>query len=132
MARIHGRKGRLYAGLIGSTASAEPMTFLSKFDIMFETDDVEVTAFGDTNKVYVTGLPDASGSFAGFYDTATDQLYTAAVDGVSRRFYLYPTTDDTATYWFGEATFDFKVEQEVSGAVNVSGSFKPTTAVNKN
>jgi len=132
MARpIHGRKGRLYVGLASSTASAEPVANLSKYDITFETDDVDVTVFGDKNKQMVSGLPDASGSFAGFYDTASDQLYTAAVDGASRSFYLYPTTDDLTTYWYGSATWDFKVEGDVGGAVAISGGFNATSDVVK-
>ena len=92
MARVHGRKGRLYVGLANSTADAEEVAFLKGWEISFETDDVDVTAFGDVNKVSLAGLPDSSGTFDGFYDDATDQLYTAASDGEARRFYMNPTT----------------------------------------
>lgn len=128
---IHGRKGRLYVGLASDTASAEPVTNLSKWSIDFSTDDVEVTVFGDTNKVYVSGLPDASGSFSGFYDSASAQLYTSATDGLARRFYLYPTNSSTTTYWFGTGLFDFSVEGDVGDAVKVSGGFKAASAVTK-
>jgi hypothetical protein len=131
MARIHGRKGRLYVGLANSGATAEPVTFLNQWDIKFETDKEEVTAFGDTNKVYVSGLPDAQGSFAGFYDDTSAQLYTAASDGAARKFYLYPTTDSTSVYFFGTALFDFNVQGEVSGSVKVSGSWAAASAVAK-
>ena len=75
MARVHGRRGRLYAGIASDTAAAEPVTFLSSWSIDFTVDKADVTCLGDTNKTYVSGLPDASGSFGGFYDTATAQLY---------------------------------------------------------
>ena len=129
MARIHGRAGRLYAG-IASAGTAEPITFLNSWSSDFSSDDVDVTAFGDTNKTYVSGLPDVSGSFAGFYDSASAQLYTAAVDGVARKFYLYPSTAD-AIYWFGTATFDMSVETGVADAVKISGTFKAASAVTK-
>jgi hypothetical protein len=96
MARIHGRSGRLYAG-IASSGTAEPIAFLNSWSVDFSSDDVEVTSFGDTSKVYVSGLPDVAGTFAGFYDDATAQMYTAAVDGVARKFYLYPSTAGTVS-----------------------------------
>jgi hypothetical protein len=128
---IHGRKGRLYVGVASDSAAAEPIANLNKWMISFKTDRVDVTSFGDTNKVKVAGLPDASGSFGGFYDTASPQLYTAATDGLARRFYLYPTNATTTTYWFGTAFFDFDAEGAVDGSVNISGSFDAASSVAK-
>lgn len=130
MARIHGRSGRLYAG-IASSGTAEPIAFLSSWSVDFSTDDIDVTSFGDSNKTYVSGLPDVAGSFSGFYDDATAQLYTAATDGVARKFYLYPSTGNTGQYWFGTATFDFSVSTGVGEAVTVSGNFRAASAVSK-
>jgi hypothetical protein len=129
MARKHGRNGRLYVDIAGG-GSASPVTFLNNWSINFSVDNVEVTAFGDANKQYVAGLPDASGSFSGYFDSETAQLYTAAVDGVSRSFYLYPDTDD-ATYWFGNALFDFSVSSSVDGAVTISGDWNASSDVSK-
>src|ERR1041385_2116700 len=92
MARIHGRLGQLYLGLASSTAAAEAVAFLSKWQITFDTDDAEVTAFGDSNKTYVSGLPHVVGPFVGYSDAASVQTYTAAPAGQPRRFYLYPGT----------------------------------------
>lgn len=131
MSRVHGRKGQLYVGLASDTAVATPVTFLNQWSINFNTDKQDVTCFGDTNKVYVSGLPDASGSFAGFYDTDTAQLYTASQDGLARRFYLYPTTADTADYWYGTALFDFSATGNVSGGVDVSGNWSAASAVSQ-
>ena len=132
MARIAGRNLRMYVGIASDTASAEPIAYISKFTITSETDDFEVTAGGDTNKVYVSGLPDASGSFNGFYDDATAQTYTASSDGLARRFYLYPTTPSlTGPYWFGTGLFDFNAEGGVGEAVTVSGDFQAASAVAK-
>ena len=129
MARKHGRNGRLYVA-VASGGTAEPVAFLRDWSIDFSVDNVEVTAFGDTNKVYVAGLPDSSGSFSGFFDSATAQLYTAATDGVARNFYLYPDTAD-ATYWYGTALFDFSVASAVDGAVTVSGDWNAASAITK-
>lgn len=130
MARIAGRNGRLYAG-IGSAGTAEPIAFLNKWSLNFATDKIEVTAFGDSTKVYVAGLPDCQGDYAGFYDNATAQLYTAATDGVARKFYLYPDNTNNGQYWFGTSIFDFTVDGEVGGPVNISGGFAAASQVQK-
>lgn len=130
MARIAGRNGRLYAG-IASGGTAEPIAYLSKWSMKFTTQKSDVTALGDTGMVYVSGLPDAQGDFAGFYDNASAQLYTAATDGVARKFYLYPDTGTTTQYWFGTALFDFNIDGSVDGPVSVAGSWAAATAVTK-
>ena len=130
MARIHGRSGRLYAG-ITSAGTAQSIAFLNQWSIDFSVDFVDVTAFGDTNKTYVSGLPDAQGSFGGFYDTSTAQLYTAATDGVARSFYLYPDNGSTGQYWFGTGLFDFSVSGGVDSAVTVSGNWRAASAIQK-
>ena len=130
MARIAARSGRLYTNLT-SGGTAEAVAFLNNWSINFVTDKIEVTAFGDSNKTYVSGLPDAQGDFSGFYDNATVQMYTAAVDGVARKFYLYPDTSNNAQYFFGTAIFDFNINGAVDGAVQISGSWSAATAVAK-
>jgi hypothetical protein len=130
MARFAGRNGRLYAN-ITSGGTAESIQFLTNWSLNFATDKIEVTAFGDTTKTYVSGLPDCQGDYTGFYDNATAQFYTAAVDGVARKFYLYPDNSNTGQYWFGTAIFDFTVQGDVAGAPGISGSFASSTAVAK-
>jgi hypothetical protein len=130
MARLHGRAGRLYMNLT-SGGTAEPVAYLNTWEITAATDDVEVTAFGDANKVYVSGLPDVGGSFSGFYDDASVQTYTAATDGVPRKFYLYPNTGTNTQYWFGTAAFDFSASGGVDSAVTVSGNWKAASLISK-
>ena len=132
MARIAGTTGRLYVGIASSAAAAEPVAYISKMSLDFATDDLEVTAMGDVNKVYVSGMPDCTGSFSGFYDDATAQTYTAARDGSARNFYWYPKTpSNTGPYWFGTGLFDFSIETDIGGAVSVSGNFKAASPVTK-
>lgn len=130
MGRIAGRNGRVYLNL-ASGGTAEPVAFLSSWSISFATDKLDVTAFGDPNKVYVSGLPDASGEFAGWYDDATAQTYTAAVDGVARKFYLYPSTLTTAQYFWGTVFPDFSVEAAVDGAAQISSSWNAASGITK-
>lgn len=130
MARIAARNGRLYANLT-SGGTAEPIAFLNNWSINFAVDNIDVTAFGDSNKTYVAGLPDAQGSYSGWYDTATVQLYTAAADGVARKFYLYPDTNTSTQYFFGTAVFDMNISAAVDGAVQISGDFSASTITSK-
>lgn len=118
-------------GIASDTAQASPLPFFAQWEINFETEKIEVTAMGDNNKVYTAGLPDASGSFAGFYDDATAQTYTAAIDGLPRKFYLYPSTLLTTQYFFGTILPDFQVSSEVNGPVAVQASWAAGTQISK-
>ena len=122
MAKYHGKKGRVMMSTSGSTA-AVTVASLSAWSLDMATDRVEVTAFGDANKTYVQGLPDISGQISGFYDDTVDTLFTGAdsADGVN--IYLYPSTDDLTSYWYGPAFVDFSISTGVSEAVTISGSF---------
>lgn len=130
MARIHGRNGRVYMNLT-SGGTAEPLAFQATWSISFATDKADVTALGDNNKVYVAGLPDASGDFGGFYDDATVQTYTAAADGIARKFYLYPSANTPGQYWFGTILPDFSVNAGVGDAVQVSASWNAASPIAK-
>lgn len=130
MGRIAGRNARVYMA-IASGGTAEPVPFLASWSLSATTDKFDVTAFGDANKAYVAGLPDASGEFGGFYDDATNQTYTAAQDGVARKFYLYPDTTNTAKYWFGTIFPDYSVSAEVGGATELSVSWNAASPIVK-
>lgn len=128
--RLSGKNGALYVGLSSSAAVAEPVAYIKSWDLESTTDKYDGTALGDANKIYVTGLPDASGKFAGFYDDATVQTYSASQDGQARRFYLYPNTGK-AQFWSGTAFFDFSVSDDVAAIVSISGSWNAASAVTK-
>jgi hypothetical protein len=127
-APITGRKGRLYVDTsAGGTGNAKPIANLNSWSINQTTDRTETTSFGDVTKTYVAGLRDAQGDFSGFWDT-DGELYNTT-DGNPRKFYLYETTDNTGKYWYGTGTFDITTSAQVSGAVEVSGSWAAATSV---
>lgn len=128
MARAHGRFGNLYVA-VASGGSASPLQHAGTWTLDLSTDQVEVTAFGDTSKTYVAGLPDGRLSYSGYAsDTASTALITAAVDGVARKFYAYPF-NTSATYFFGTMFFDTSWDVRVDGAVAISGNGSPATPV---
>lgn len=135
MSRIHGRNGIVYLGVNPSDA-ASAMAFLSDWSINFSVAKVDVTCMGDTNLIWVAGLPDASGDFSGFFDTATAQTYIAAQDGLPRNFYLYPSTlgsqgANPGQYFFGQILPDFSLAGGVSAAVSLKSSWNAASRISR-
>lgn len=128
MARFHGRKGRVYLA-VAPGAEASPLPFVATWSISASTDKQDVTAMGDSNKVYVAGLPDASGSFGGFMDDASAQTYTAAVDGQPRKWYLYPNLDTPTVYWFGQILPDYKGDSGVGDSAKFSADWNAASSI---
>lgn len=123
MGRVHGKRGRVYLGIASDSAAAEPLPFIARWAIRFPTDRAEVTAMGDRHKIYVNGMPDATGMFSGWLDDATAQTYTAAIDGLPRRFYLYPDLSSNTKYFFGTIAVDFSAEGGVDGGVSLNADW---------
>lgn len=135
MGRIHGRNGQVYLA-IQAGGTAQPLAFVADWTINFTVAKVDVTALGDTNLVWVAGLPDASGDFTGFFDTSTAQTYQAAVDGQPRAFYLYPNLTggggiDAGEYFYGTILPDFAVSGGVASAVTMKSSWNAASQVQK-
>lgn len=126
MARFHARNGVLYVGAT-SGAQASQAAFITSFTIDAKSDRVDVTAFGDTSKVYVQGLSDAQGTYAGFRDSGAKQLLAAAQDGLARKFYFYEDNATPTAYFFGTAFFDQSVSLGVSAAAALSGTWAAAT-----
>lgn len=131
MARTHGRNGAVYVSVTNG-AAASPLAFASAWTMSMVTDHQEVTAFGDSNKTYVAGLPDASGDFTGFMDDATSQTYIAATDGLPRNFYLYPNaTADPSIYWFGTILPDFSADGAIASAINAKSTWVAASRIQR-
>lgn len=122
MSRYHGKGGAAYLSTTGS-GDAAPAVSLSQWSLDRTTDKVPVTAFGDTNKVYVQGLPDIKGTLSGFFDDTNDALFDGAESNDGVKMYLYPSTLAPSHYHFGPAWLDASIEVDVNGAVGVKGSF---------
>jgi hypothetical protein len=110
------------------TGAATPLSGIAEFSLEMPTDKVEVTYFGDSNKVYVQGFADVSGEISGFWEDDSDALYDASrsTDGV--KMYIYPSVDAVSKYWYGPAWVDFSIESSVGDAVSISGSFSANGA----
>lgn len=122
MATCPGRNGVIYLSTTGS-GNASNVLSLTEFSINRQTDKIEVTAFGDSNKTYVQSLADVQGTFSGFWNDAETKLFTAAASTDGVKLYLYPSSSATTKYAYGPAWLDVSISTSVSGAVQVSGNF---------
>lgn len=120
----------VYIG-VNSGDAASPAAFLSDWSINFTVAKIDVTAMGDQNLIWVSGLPDASGDFSGFYDTATAQTYIAAQDGLPRNFYLYPSTAQPTQYFFGQILPDYSLSGSVTAAVTLKSSWNAASRIQR-
>lgn len=127
MARLAGRNAVIYFGAT-TAAAASPLTFGAKYSLNFTTNKIDVTAFGDRGKVVVAGLAAQSGDMTGWFDDATAQTYTAAVDGLARKLYIYPSSLSTGIYFFGTVFADFSSDSTVDGAATFSSSFEAASS----
>lgn len=135
--KYHGRNGEIaiaasvspagspdIGGSTGDTESFTVIGSLSAWSISFTRDKVDVTSFGDTNKQYLVGLKDCSGSFEGFFDSTTIQtLFSAGDDADGVWVRITPSTDAPTIYFMGPSWLDLTLNGAVNDAVKVSGSF---------
>ena len=126
--RQAGRNARIYFGH-ASGAEASPLAYQAEWTINFGTPKIDVTAFLDRNKVTVNGMPEATGGFNGFYDDTTNQTYTAAVDGLARKLYLYPNANLATRYFFGTVNADVNFGGSVAGAVTVASAWEAASEI---
>lgn len=123
MAVYHGRKGVVYMSTSGS-GSAASVTSMANWSLSRATDYAETTAFGDSNKTWVQGLPDVSGTISGFFNDASSTLYTGSTSTDGVKLYLYPSSDVTTKYFYGPAWVDYSITTDNKDAVKISASFK--------
>jgi hypothetical protein len=119
MAKRHGKNGRVIMG--GGVLSAVT------WNLDMSTDKVDVSGFGDANKIYVVGKKDLQGSLSGFWDDANDALFDAADAsglGTTTTMFLYPDhANAPSQYWTGAALVDASINTDSNGAVAFNGTF---------
>lgn len=122
MAAYPGRNAVVYMSTTGSGA-ATVVVKLNKWTINRTTDKIEVTAFGDTNKTYVQGLPDLQGSFGGTWDDTESKPFTGSSSSTGVFLYFYPSSNAPGKNWQGPAWVDVSMDVPVSGAPTITCNF---------
>lgn len=121
--RMAGDRGQIKMDPLGGSAVVT-VASLNKWSLNMSKGMYDVTAFGDTNKVYVPGLPDISGSVSGFWDATDRSLFNVALGTVACFLNLIPNTLAPTFLWKGLAWLDASIDVGSGGAVTIKGSFK--------
>jgi hypothetical protein len=121
--RLHGKTGQVKMDPAGGGAVVT-VADLNAWTLDMATARVEVTAFGDTNIRRVSGLPDFSGTLAGWWNAATSPAYFMAVlAGVPVTLRLIPNTADPTVFFNGLANIDGSVNVSATGGVTIAGKW---------
>ena len=124
MARRHGSKGEI---LLSESATGTPaptlIASMNAWSLSLARDKEDVTAFGDTNKQYVQGLPDISGSLGGWWDVADIRIFEISLGDLACFLKLVPSTLDATYFFSGPAYLDGSVDVSATGAISVSSEF---------
>lgn len=123
--RLHGKNGRIQMDPAGGAALVT-LADMDSWSLDMSTDRVDVTAFSDTNKRRVSGLPDFTGDIGGFWNAvaSSSPVYFAAVlAGTPVTLRLIPNILDPTTYFQGLANVDGGVNVSKSGAITTKGKW---------
>lgn len=96
---------------------------LNAWTLSLKTDKINVTCFGDDNKVYVPGLRDISGSIKGFWNSEELSLIEATELTSPGLLELIPDTTDPempTMKFSGLAYLDAEIDTSVEGAPALS------------
>ncbi len=123
--RLHGKNGAIKMDPTGvGGATAVVVASLNKWDLDMAKDHVKVTCFGDTNQVYVDGLPDIKGTYGGMYDPADGLVIFDVIAGtVAPWLEMIPNALDPLVLFSGKGLMDGKITVDANGAVTIGGSF---------
>jgi hypothetical protein len=123
--RLHGKNGAIKmdpTGVGGVTAVL--VASLNKWDLDLATDKVKVTCFQDTNQVYVAGLPDVKGTYAGMYDPADGLVIFDVISGsVAPYLEMIPDFATPTVMFSGRGLLDGKISVDSNGAITIGGAF---------
>jgi hypothetical protein len=111
-------------GAGGVTAVA--LMSIKSFSLSLATEKINVSCFGDQNRVYIPGLRDISGSLGGFWNSEDMSLVEATELTAPGYLELIPDTGDgtPAPHSFsGLAYLDAEINTDVEGAPEMTGSF---------
>jgi hypothetical protein len=123
--RLHGKTGQIQMDPAGGSTLVT-LADMNAWSLDMATDRVDVTAFGDTNKRRVAGLPDYSGNIGGWWNavaTSSPVYFAAVLAGTPVTLRLVPNTADPTTYFQGLANVDGSVDVSATGAVSTKGKW---------
>ena len=124
--KLHGKNGAIY--LDGPKGSGTKVANETEWTLNLNRDYVDATVFGDTNKTYLVGLKDISGTYAGLMDVSGDLLINATS---SDTVLIYLYADDGVSpilIGSGPGLIDGAIQASNTDAVKVTGNFRASGA----
>lgn len=127
---LHGKNGAIYFG--GKKGVGTKVVNKTEWTLSLARDYVDSTVFGDSNKTYLVGLKDVSGTFNGLLALGTaigdEQVNAASSDSIP--VYLY--ADDRNGFEFlvahGPALIDASITASNTDAIKTTGNFRAAGA----
>ena len=125
--KLHGKNGAIY--LHGPKGTGVKVTTKTEYTLNLNRDYVDATVFGDTNKTYLVGLKDVSGTFAGLLDVSGDYQVNAA-DSDSVNIYLYADDRNSLEILLahGPGLIDAAITASNTDAIKTTGNFRAAGA----
>jgi hypothetical protein len=121
--RIHGSHGQVKMDPAGG-ASTVVVASMNSWDLDMSKEHAKVTAFGDSNQVYVDGLPDIKGTYGGWFDPVDGLVIFDAIFGNAKpTLELFPSDELPLIKFSGRALIDGKISVDSNGGVSVGGGF---------
>ena len=109
----------------GATGTA--LVSIKSWTLSLATEKINVTCFQDTNRVYIPGMRDISGSLTGFWNSDDMSLIEATALTEPGTLDLIPHSNDpsaaTPHSFKGTAYMDAELDTDVEGAPALSGTF---------
>lgn len=121
--KLHGKNGAIY--IDGPKGSGDKVATKTEWALNLNRDYVDATVFGDTNKTYLVGLKDVSGTYAGILDVSGDLLLNAS-DQDTVAMYLYADDRDSFEILVasGPGLFDASITASNTDAIRITGNFR--------
>jgi hypothetical protein len=121
--KLHGKNGAIYIN--GQKGVGQKVTTKMEWTLNLNRDFVDATTFGDTNKTYLVGLKDISGTFSGLLDVSGDIAVNAAdLDAIPIYLYGDDRTGHELLIAYGLGFMDASITNSNTDAIKTSGNFR--------
>lgn len=123
--KLHGKNGAIYIFNKKGQADALKVATKTEWALNLNRDYVDATVFGDTNKTYLVGLKDISGTYAGLLDVSGDLLInTTNSDTVLVYLYADDRNGFEKLIAYGPGLIDGAITASNTDAIRMTGNFR--------
>ena len=121
--RRHGYKGDILMDVTGGSTFVR-VASMNGWTIDMSRERIDVTCFGDPNRVYVQGLQDIKGTVKGMWEAeASRALLDVMMGDIAVALKLVPSLLDPTAFLSGLAYLDGGLDVAIDGAITLAGSY---------